>query len=239
MKKLMYLIVCLPAIVGVAFGASIFDSVTGATADQGYFYVAYPGTYPAGSPYNTTSASFTLINPTDIGYVGLVLTNNLAVVSNAGTSNESLTPTDVTSSSGSFTVSISSTAGGSTVSGLSVVLSNSLVPYTPNANPNAPETMATFATGAVLGPGTYWVNLTDANSQTTATIAWGSTSTITGPGVSGGSWYDPVDGLNSNSGGAYMMELGTAIPEPTTGALGLAGFAALTILFRRRRGSAS
>ena len=83
----------------------------------------------------------------------------------------------------------------------------------------------TFDPDILLNPNTrYWVGL-----ATSGSVLQGYSSDISGPGVANEYWSDAIQGVHPNSvrGPFHMAVIGTAVPEPSTWALMLAGFGGL------------
>jgi hypothetical protein len=101
-----------------------------------------------------------------------------------------------------------------------------------------------FATIALKPNSLYWIdlNLSDQASIDGASVGWGTTDDNSGPGVAAG--YNSSNATdheffpNNRDFGeqAFQMEVsGTAVPESSTWALMLAGFAGLGLIAYRRR----
>ena len=98
--------------------------------------------------------------------------------------------------------------------------------------------------------GRYWVGLSEVpapGSGGYSAVQWGFTTNVSGPAypsTSVASEFNYSSGLSDNASnggygaGAYGMKIsGSAVPEPTTAMLGLAGLVGIALAKRRRRNS--
>ena len=98
--------------------------------------------------------------------------------------------------------------------------------------------------GVVLNPNSlYWIEVSVQSASGESVIEWGTTADISGPGVASNysAWSLTDDGFFLNKGvdpfafdSALQMEV-DVVPEPSTWAMMLLGFAGLGLA--RRRGS--
>jgi hypothetical protein len=123
---------------------------------------------------------------------------------------------DVPSDGGTFQISLLSDAA--TSPGATLAASANL----PDSDLSTGFTLHTVDFGFSLAANTrYWIQL-----SSTSRIGWSYTNDFSGPGVANEFWDD--EGVNPNSGGPYQMEVSTAaVPEPSTWAMLLVGFAGL------------
>jgi PEP-CTERM motif len=141
---------------------------------------------------------------------------------------------------------LSESSGAAIQSGMGEpVLSSVTLPISDLSTSLTAEHFAQFA-GIGLQPNSfYWIDLNASVSPEeleTSPVGWGTTGDNTGPGVSAGyNSSDPTDFFffpNNRDGGeqAFQMEVsGTAVPEPSTWVLMLAGFGGLALIAYRRR----
>jgi hypothetical protein len=123
---------------------------------------------------------------------------------------------DVPSDGGTFQISLLSDAA--TSPGATLAASANL----PDSDLSTGFTLQTVDFGFSLAANTrYWIQL-----SSTSRIGWSYTNDFSGLGVANEFWDD--EGVFPNSQGPYQMEVSTAaVPEPSTWAMLLVGFAGL------------
>jgi hypothetical protein len=206
MKRLLGIVICLPAFLGLATASPItlFDSIDGSAN-----FVLNPIVKVTGStPYTGLYASFsTSSSPFDLQSVELALADKVA----AGT--------------GSFTVNLIADSSNTPTGGLLDVIATE-----PDTFLTTSLADYTFSTNYQLAANTrYWIEVL-ADPTNSSVAGWELTQTLTGPEVSTEYWATNHPAVNPNSTAAFAFEMdlsGVNTPEPSTMLLGLIGLAIL------------